>query len=198
VTTRRQVVVAGHTGDVETARRGISATDAEVRASALAALDRAGALNDAELQSALEDADARVRRRAAQLAARYPGVPLQTALADADASVVEMAAFACGEREDSSADVVATLAELATGHADALVRESAVAALGAIGDERGLEAILTATHDKPAIRRRAVIALTPFEGPAVDDAMARALADKDWQVRQVAEDLGDGYAGQAP
>ncbi|MEA2716984.1 MAG: hypothetical protein QOI99_1301, partial [Actinomycetota bacterium] len=48
-----------------------------------------------------------------------------------------------------------------------------------------------ATSDRPAVRRRAVIALTPFDGPEVDAAMARALEDRDWQVRQAAEDLGD-------
>ena len=106
-----------------------------------------------------------------------------------------MAAFACGEREDADAGWSPPSPGSRTGHADPLVRESAVAALGAIGDERGLDAILAATNDKPAIRRRAVIALTPFDGPAVDEAMRRALTDKDWQVRQVAEDLGDGYAG---
>jgi hypothetical protein len=34
-----------------------------------------------------------------------------------------------------------------------------------------------------------VIALAPFAGPEVDAALARALEDRDWQVRQAAEDL---------
>jgi hypothetical protein len=34
-----------------------------------------------------------------------------------------------------------------------------------------------------------VLALAPFEGPDVDAALARALEDRDWQVRQAAEDL---------
>ena len=42
--------------------------------------------------------------------------------------------------------------------ADPLAREAAVAALGAIGHPDGLPAILAATSDKPAIRRRAVLA----------------------------------------
>ena len=71
-------------------------------------------------------------------------------------------------------------------------REAAVAALGAIGDPAGLPAILAATSDKPAVRRRAVLALAPFDGPEVDAALERALSDRDWQVRQAAEDLGDG------
>ncbi len=68
-------------------------------------------------------------------------------------------------------------------------REAAVAALGALGSADGLAAIVQATHDKPAVRRRAVLALAPFEGPEVDTALAAALEDKDWQVRQAAEDL---------
>jgi HEAT repeat protein len=64
-----------------------------------------------------------------------------------------------------------------------------VAALGSIGDEAGLPAILAATHDKATVRRRAVLALAPFEGAAVDEALSRAREDRDWQVRQAAEDL---------
>ena len=88
-------------------------------------------------------------------------------------------------------DVGATrrLSELATGHEDAIAREAAVAALGAIGDSDGLPAILTACTDKPAVRRRAVLALAPFDGPEVEAAVDRALTDRDWQTRQAAEDL---------
>jgi ABC-type spermidine/putrescine transport system permease subunit II len=39
------------------------------------------------------------------------------------------------------------------------------------------------------VRRRAVLAHAPFDGPAVDAAVAAALEDRDWQVRQAAEDL---------
>ncbi|MDP9440891.1 MAG: HEAT repeat domain-containing protein, partial [Actinomycetota bacterium] len=74
-------------------------------------------------------------------------------------------------------------------HPDALCREAAVAALGAIGDPAGVPAILAATTDKPAVRRRAVLALAPFDGPEVEAALQRALTDRDWQVRQAAEDL---------
>jgi HEAT repeat protein len=63
-----------------------------------------------------------------------------------------------------------------------------VAALGSIGDEAGLPAIIAALGDRPAVRRRAVIALAPFEGPEVSEALHRALDDRDWQVRQAAED----------
>lgn len=192
VADRRAVAIAGHTGDVAGARAGLASDDALVRVAALGALERLDALTDDEVRAALTDADAAVRRRACEAAGRRGGsVSLLGVLDDGDATVVEMAAFACGEQEEVGPEVVARLAALATGHRDALVREAAVAALGAIGDEAGLAAILAATTDKPAIRRRAVIALAPFEGPEVDEAIRRALSDRDWQVRQAAEDLTD-------
>jgi hypothetical protein len=64
-----------------------------------------------------------------------------------------------------------------------------VATLGALGDGRGLAAILHGCGDSPAVRRRAVLALAPFSGPEVDAALAAARADRDWQVRQAAEDI---------
>ena len=67
--------------------------------------------------------------------------------------------------------------------------ESCIAALGAIGDPRGLPAVLAGCRDKPAVRRRAVLALAPFDGPEVEAALAAALEDRDWQVRQAAEDV---------
>ena len=72
-----------------------------------------------------------------------------------------------------------------------VAREAAVAALGALGDPDALPVILAACRDKPAVRRRAVLALAPFDGPEVDAAIAAALDDRDWQVRQAAEDLRD-------
>ncbi len=110
-------------------------------------------------------------------------------LADPDPTVVEAAAWACGERNPATPGTVAALSALAVDHEDPLCREAAVAALGAIGAEDGLAAILAATTDKPAVRRRAVIALAPFEGQNVDAALQRALEDRDRQVRQAAEDL---------
>ena len=191
MTRRRDVVVAGHRGDEATARAGLTDAEAKVRASALGALDRIGGLDDATLLQATADPSPVVRRRAAQLTARHPSVSPGPLLDDSEPSVVAMAAFACGEQERADPEIVGRLATLAVDHHDALVREAAVAALGAIGDPAGLPAILAATRDRPAIRRRAVIALTPFDGPEVDEARARAQRDRDWQVRQVAEDLDD-------
>jgi HEAT repeat protein len=185
---RRLAALAGHRGDAETARALTSDDDPGVRATALAALDRAGALDGATLQAGLADPSPAVRRRAALLAARHPGTSLLGALADEAAEVVEAAAWASGERA-ASPEVVAALAAVASDHGDALCREAAVAALGALGAPEGLGAILAALEDKPAVRRRAVLALAPYEGPEVDAALERMLSDRDWQVRQAAEDL---------
>lgn len=185
----RQLAVSGHSGDEPTARAALADADAVARELALGALQRMGALDDATLHAAFTDADPAVRRRGALIAGTRPGCSLLDLLSDPDVTVVEAAAWSCGEQETVEAPVFARLLSLAGEAPDALVREAAVAALGAIGDERGLLAILAACSDKPAVRRRAALALAPFDGPAVDAALRAALEDRDWQVRQAAEDV---------
>jgi HEAT repeat protein len=172
--------------------------DPRVRGAALGALVRHGATARSSRTAwriAASDPAEAVRRRAAELApslAPVPVVGLLGLLADADPYVAETAAWALGEATwtgPTRARVVGGLSGAATSHSDPLVRESAVAALGAVGDPRGLHAILRACVDRPPIRRRAVLALAPFDGPDVDAALASALTDSDWQVRQAAEDL---------
>ena len=192
VARRRDAAVAGHRGDVATVRAFMTDPAPAVRATALGALARAGALTGDDLRGGLSDEAAAVRARAAELCAARPGdepPALGPVLADGDAAVVEAAAWASGERIPPEPGIVAALAEVVTGHDDPLCREAAVAALGAIGDPAGLPAVLAATTDRPAVRRRAVLALAPFEGPEVDAAVARAVEDRDWQVRQAAEDI---------
>ncbi|HET9691528.1 MAG TPA: HEAT repeat domain-containing protein [Acidimicrobiales bacterium] len=198
---RRAVALAGHTGDETTARAALDDPDPAVRATALGALDRLGALDDATWRAALDDPAAPVRRRACELAATRGATglaPLTDRLGDHDDGVVEAACFALGEVGSAATAAVSRLAAVTADHRDPLVREAAVAALGAIGDPAGLTAILEATGDRPAVRRRAVLALAPFEGPEVDAALSRALSDRDWQVRQAAEDLGARPADDAP
>jgi len=189
---RRAAALAGHRGDSSAARAYLDDPAPAVRATALGALARAGGLTPDDLARSLSDAAAAVRARAAELTATVPGdqpPALAPVLRDADRAVVEAAAWASGERQPPEGGVVAALAAVVTDHEDPLCREAAVAALGAIGDAAGLDAILSATKDRPAVRRRAVLALAPFDGPDVDAAIARALNDRDWQVRQAAEDI---------
>jgi len=180
--------VAGHEGDEPTVRAALTDADAGVRATALGALDRMGRLADDDVRSALAEPEPAVRRRACELAALRPEVDL-VPLLDDDPSVAEAGAWAIGEQGVPDDRRVDALGRMAREHDDALCREAAVAALGALGTPRGLPAILAATKDKPAVRRRAVLALAPFEGPEVEAALRAALDDRDWQVRQAAEDL---------
>jgi HEAT repeat protein len=194
---RRAAAAAGHNHDEQTARKALADGSGAVRATGLGALARMGALRSADLLAATGDPDPRVRARAAELAPDTmrpddaSGL-LVAALTDPEPSVVESACFALGElgqRGRNRARSVDQLSTVARSHREPLCREAAVAALGAIGDAAGLPAILDATADKPAVRRRAVIALAPFSGESVEAALERALDDRDWQVRQAAEDL---------
>lgn len=187
----RAVVLAGHLGDDTTAREGLADPDPRVRAAALGALHRLGALDAHDLDRAAADPDGAVRARAAELSggAGGPADRLVPLLADPDPSVVEAAAWGAGECQPPPAGAVAALGTVARSHPDPLCREAAVAALGAIGDPEGLGAVLAALEDRVTVRRRAVLALAPFHGPAVDAALARHREDRDWQVRQAAEDL---------
>ncbi len=184
---RRDAVIAGHTGDEATARAALQDDDPSVRASALGALHRMEALADDELRDALRDPAPKVRIRAAALTVGRPTVSPAPLLEDPSDDVLETAAWACGERETEDLDTVSRLSELATGHSNPLVREAAVAALGAIGHPNGLQAILSAIADRVTVRRRAVLALAPFDGPEVDAALRRASEDRDWQTRDAAE-----------
>ena len=148
---------------------------------------------------AIRDTHVHTRRRAADLtptlATRVDPRTLVEGLLGLlrgpDVTEVEAAAWALGELGAPAVEggAVEVLVEVARRHSEPIAREAAVAGLGALGDERGLDAILAACDDKPAVRRRAVLALAPFDGEQVEAALRRALEDRDWQVRQAAEDL---------
>lgn len=221
---RRAVVVAGHQHDHATARAHLDDCDPAVRAAALGALERTGDLGPHDLIEAARDPEPTVRRRVAELAAvlgaRSSDAATQQAvsdgallflLADEDDMVVEVAAFALGELslvdEPSGGDRdgdcsegaprrVAALAEVATDHADALCREAAVAALGAIGHPAGLPAVLTGCGDRASIRRRAVLALSAFDDESVTTMLEKLSTDRDLQVSQAAADLLAIESGQ--
>lgn len=191
----REVAVAGYTGDVAAARAALTDGDPVARELALGATLRLGVLTDADLDAALTDDARSVRRRAAMIAGQRSSVSLRATLDDPDVTVAEAAAWACGEQEVVADDVLQALIDLGVNAGDALVREACCAALGAIGDPRGLPTILHGCADKPAVRRRAVLALAPFDGEAVDAALQTALVDRDWQVRQAAEDVARANGG---
>ncbi len=200
---RRRVVVAGHTGDVGLVRAAVDDDDSSVRVVAIGAAARLGLLKVDDLRVSLADVDSVVTRRAIEAAAPYPwtneeradvDAVMLDALAGPNDAVAEVAAWALGERHqeegvDAPSPIVSALSNAANDHSEALVRESAAAALGAVGHPDGLAAILKACTDKATVRRRAILALAPFDGPAVTEALQRALSDRDWQVRQAAEDL---------
>lgn len=199
----RAVVVAGHRGDVATARAALTAPAPALRIAALGALERCDALEAAELRTSLRDPDQGVRRRAVEvvgarratraLRGTFDGLLVEL-LGAPDAVVAEVSAWALGEvheggEEATPAEVLAALDHATRSHEEPLVREAAVAALGSIGAPSTVGAVLGATGDRATVRRRAVLALAAFEGPEVDAALARARSDRDWQVRQAAEDL---------
>jgi HEAT repeat protein len=178
----------------------LSDPEPAVRATALGALARLGDLTLADVRAAAVDPAPAVRGRGAELGVSVGSDAAGTLvdlLRDPDATVVEAAAFGLGELGSAAGDdAVEALAEVAADHPDPLCREAAVAAIGAIGPTgfvegaaAGVRAVLAAMADKPAVRRRAVLALAAFDEPEVEAALAAARADRDWQVRQAAEDL---------
>jgi HEAT repeat protein len=201
---RRNVALAGHRGNGPAARRGLADGDPGVRAAAVGALARLGELTADDVVAALADEAPVVRRRAVDAAPGVRGhgsrsalpVALTATLADPDPLVAVGAAWFAGERRYRPA--VPGLVILATSHDDARCREAAVAALGAIGDPAGLDAVLDALTDRPTVRRRATVALAGFDDPRVGPALRRAAGDRDWQVRQAAEELLDDGPGAAP
>ncbi len=186
---RFEVIAAGFSGNQSVAESGLRSPDGSTRASALRALARLDVLSPDIVNEFLHDEDPEVRRTAVELAAPFTSVLVHSLIDDKDVFVAEMAAWCLGERVPIKDDEINILIDRTTSHAEAVVREACAAALGSIGDERGLPAILVACSDKPAVRRRAILALAPFEGDDVDAALTKALDDKDWQVRQNAEDL---------
>lgn len=199
--------MAGHRDRPVEASALAADPDPAVRVAALGALDRLGALGAESLVQAMSDPQPAVRRRACVLAGRhawrrpdagatsdegYAAVVagITRALSDEDDLVVEAAAFSLGElRPEGGCAAVDALCRLARSHASALCREAAVAALGAIGATSALPVVLAALEDTVYVRRRATVALVAFDDPRADAGLRRCLTDRDWQVRQAAEEL---------
>jgi HEAT repeat protein len=184
-----EVLLASQEGNWELLRAAFAHTSDHIRSLALHGLLKNNALTDEHIRFAEEDPSRLVRHRLAQLGALEPRINLSLLLQDVDFAVAETAAWSLGERVDVTPEEFALLLEGGAHHDHAIVRESCIAALGAIGDQRAVPVILQGCTDKPAVRRRAILALAPFDGPEITAALEKALLDRDWQVRQAAEDL---------
>jgi HEAT repeat protein len=165
------------------------------RVLALRGLVRLELMTPAMWRQTLRDREVDVRRDALEQLA-HVSLEDQTILdmaidllADDDDLVVDAATFALGEHMYVAS--VERLCVIASEHDDARCRESAIASLGAIGDDRARAVILAALNDKAPIRRRAIVALSNFEGPDIDAALETASEDRDWQVRSAVTQLRD-------
>jgi len=105
---------------------------------------------------------------------------------DPDPTVREALATAYGEID--SAHTVVWLSSAARGDSDRHVKEAATAALGAIGNNAGIETLLLLINDgPPQVRRRAIAAITVFDDERVEPAIRRAALDRNPGVREAAE-----------
>jgi len=186
---RKNIVESAIAGEYSLAFKGLSDHDPKVRATSVSVLSENGVLDNELGCVAARDPHPIVRSSVAKSSAQLYSLPISELLHDIDFTVVEVACWAAGERGDQQDGVVSVLSNIALHHEDSLCREAAVAALGAIGNTDGLNSILKATTDIATVRRRAVLALASFDNPAVTEALENALEDRDWQVRQAAEDL---------
>ena len=188
---RRKAILSRFSGDHKLAISLLKDKDPKVREAALSSLEKLGKLSEKTLSKSISDPSPEVRKRVVELLAKRPDKIPFNVFNDKDPLVIETACWAAGEKENPTEKLINKLCAIANGHTDQLCREAAVAALGSIGSPLGLETVLEALKDKPAIRRRAAIALAAFDDPKVDEALKKSLNDRDWQVRQIAEDLLD-------
>ena len=184
--------MAGHQGNAQVVKDALGAEDPNLRMTALGAALRLKILDGQLLKRGLIDPAAAVRRRAAELVPRIGDdeavdlIESLVLLLDDD-SCAEVAAFALGELGVSDTPIVSALEHQGRHHDDPLCRESAIAALGTLG--AGRTTVIAALDDVATVRRRAVISLANFSGAEAEAAIRGALDDRDWQVRQAAEDL---------
>ena len=186
---RQRIIELSLNGEFQLVTEYLEHPEPDVRATALRVLDNEGKLEKSIVERSLSDSAFKVRNALAYLISTNRDIPAMKFLLDEDAEIVEIACWGVGERGDTSAEILDVLQSITESHSDSLCRESAVAALGALGNRDALGSILKAVEDIATVRRRAVLALAPFDGPEVELAIAKALEDRDWQVRQAAEDI---------
>ncbi len=172
-------------------------TAAVVREAALATVVKLNLDAGKHIVNAFNDDDHGVRKRAIELVIDLSDnqdyiSKILVLLDDSSTFVVETVCWVIGEignNYENVAEVVSKVSQIALNHDDSLCREAAVACLGSLGHIDGLATLLRVLDDKPNVRRRATLALAPFEGPEVEGALKRKLKDRDLQTRQAAEDL---------
>ena len=186
---RKEIIESALNGEYSLAHNGLNNRDPRVRSTSVSVLAENGILDEYLDEIVVRDPHPLVRYSVAESAAKIYSIPILDLLNDGDSTVVEVACWAAGERGDLNDGVVSVLSGIAELHEDPLCREAAVAALGALGNDEGLHSILKATTDIATVRRRAILSLAPFESPMITETLEKALEDRDWQVRQAAEDL---------
>ena len=172
-------------------------TAAVVREAALATVVKLNLDAGKHIVNAFNDDDHGVRKRAIELVIDLSDnqdyiSKILVLLDDSSTFVVETVCWVIGEIGNNYENVneaVSKVSQVALNHDDSLCREAAVACLGSLGHIDGLGTLLKVLDDKPNVRRRATLALAPFEGPEVEEALKRKLKDRDLQTRQAAEDL---------
>ena len=176
----------GHTRLAPEQRRELAAAvesdpDARVRAVSLGALVRSGPRRAAASawRAAASDRDASVRRRAAELApalgVEVPARCLVELLADDDPLVAEAAAFALGEHPRAGARRRSPACDAPPRPTPTRSCARPPSPRWAPGATRATRAVvLAACDDKPAVRRRAVLALAAFEARSRGTAASRA------------------------
>ena len=197
---RRQAILARHVNselDVKEITGFLNDTAAVIREAALTTVVKLDLDAGKHIVNALDDDDHGVRKRAVELVIELSDnqeyiSEVLVLLDDSSTFVVETVCWVIGEignNYENVAEVVSKVSQVALTHDDSLCREAAVACLGSLGHIDGLATLLKVLDDKPNVRRRATLALAPFEGPEVEEALKRKLKDRDLQTRQAAEDL---------
>ena len=197
---RRRAILARHENselDESEIIGFLNDTAAVVREAALATVVKLNLDAEKHIVNAFNDDDHGVRKRAIELVIDLSDnqdyiSKILVLLDDSSTFVVETVCWVIGEignNYENVAEVVSKVSQIALNHDDSLCREAAVACLGSLGHIDGLATLLRVLDDKPNVRRRATLALAPFEGPEVEEALKRKLKDRDLQTRQAAEDL---------
>ncbi len=181
-------MLSSYNDDETSVRKFCDSIYPELRATSLSALVNMRKATEDDGRRAISDTSSIVQRRACELAPHLPGANYLSLLLKQDHLVTEAACFALGEVRDQQA--VEELIAIASKHRDALCRESAVAALGALGNKVALPQLIKSLDDSAPIRRRAVLALSVFiDNDAAIAAIRSRSDDKDWQVRQIVENI---------